>query len=77
MNDDERRVIEGLCRALNESHNELLMRQHGPLVDFNRYDWPEWTPQANSIRDAEKLIGKKLAKTNQWTHYPDEDNGDE
>lgn len=60
--------IEQFCADLNLAHNEIVKLQGKDPQDF---DWPSWTPQANSIRWAEKLIGKKLAKTNIWTLYPE------
>lgn len=66
-----RPVIEQLCRDLNEAHNEILRQQGVAESDYGKFDWPEWTPQANSIRWAEKILKKKLAKTNHWTIYPD------
>ncbi len=65
-----RALVEQLCCDLNEAHNELLRAQGIDSKDFNRHDWPEWSPQANSIRWAEKLLKKRLAKTNAWTLYP-------
>lgn len=64
-------MIEQFCRDLNEAHNEILRLQGVREKDFNRHDWPEWTPQANSIRWAEDLLKKKLAKTDLWTLYPE------
>jgi len=66
---NEHDLIEQLCKDLNQAHDELM----GALGADNPQimDWPEWTPQANSIREAEKLLRKKLAKTDQWTLYPD------
>lgn len=63
-------MIEQFCRDLNEAHNEILRAQGVAEKDFNHYDWPEWSPQANSIRWAEGLLKKKLAKTDNWTRYP-------
>lgn len=63
-------MIEQLCRDLNEAHNEILRQQGVPESDLNKFDWPEWTPQANSIRWAERETKTRLAKTNHWTLYP-------
>lgn len=60
-------MIEQFCRDLNQAHDELCKVQG---LDPATHDWPEWTPQANSIRWAEKRLGRKLAKTNAWTLYP-------
>src|SRR5438105_10269822 len=62
-------LVEQLCRNLNEAHDEIMKLQH--CADPQKYDWPEWTPQANSIRWAEEMLGKKLAKTTAWTLFPD------
>lgn len=53
---------------LNQAHDEICKLQQ---IDPKTHDWPEWTPQAISIRIAEKLLNEKLAKTNQWTQYPE------
>lgn len=63
-------MIEQLCRDLNEAHNEILRQQGVAEADFNKFDWPEWSPQANSIRWAERETHTRLAKTNHWTLYP-------
>lgn len=63
-------LIEQLCRDLNEAHNEILRQQGVAESDFSKYDWPEWSNQANSIRWAEDVLKKKLAKTGHWTLYP-------
>lgn len=66
-------LLEQLCKDLNQAHDTIvkLQSQDNARLDRVQYDWPEWTPQANSIRMAERILGKKLAKTNQWTLYPD------
>ena len=66
MTTDER-MIEQLCKDLNQAHDELLIAQGCKPEDVGKYDWPEWTPQANSIRWAEQRLGKRLAKTTAWT----------
>lgn len=68
MTDDEREAIEMLCVSLNAAHDEIIRLQGG---DPTGRDWPEFSHPANSIRMAEKLLGKKLAKTNIWTYYPE------
>ena len=65
-------LIEQLCRDLNQAHDELMELQE---VDPKKFDWPAWTPQANSIRMAELMLGKRLAKTNNWTNFPDKEAG--
>jgi hypothetical protein len=62
-------LIEQLCNDLNQAHDELMKIQGEAHPES--LDWPEWTPQANSIREAEKLIARKLAKTDAWTLFPD------
>lgn len=59
--------IASLCVALNDAHDEIIRLQN---ADPKQYDWPEWSGPANSIRAAEKLLGRKLAKTDAWTHFP-------
>lgn len=63
-------MIEQFCADLNLAHDELMKTQGATREQSARLDWPEWTPQANSIRWAEQLLGKKLAKTDQWTLFP-------
>lgn len=63
-------LIEQLCRDLNEAHNEILRQQGVAESDFGKFDWPEWTPQANSIRWAERETRTRLAKTDHWTLFP-------
>lgn len=64
----EYELIEQLCRDLNRAHDELMKIQG--KKDVAGLDWPRWTPQANSIRCAEQMLGRRLAKTNLWTHFP-------
>jgi hypothetical protein len=66
----ERTLIEQICRDLNDAHNEILRLQGCASESLARYDWPEWSSPANSIRAAERLLGRKLAKTDIWTMYP-------
>ncbi len=68
MTDEE--LIQQLCDDLNSAHDELMDAQG--VSDPEKFDWPEWTSQANSIRAAEKRLNKRLAKTNQWTLFPGE-----
>ena len=60
-------LIEQLCVDLNSAHDELCKLQG---IEPTEYDWPEWSTCANSIRAAEKLLKKRLAKTESWTLYP-------
>lgn len=66
MTDEQ--LIEQLVNDLNQAHDEIVKIQGGGAPAG--LDWPEWTPQANSIRAAERRLGKRLAKTDQWTEYP-------
>lgn len=68
MTKDE--LIEQLCNDLNGAHDKILELQAVPENQRSSFDWPEWTPQANSIREAERHLGKKLAKTDAWTNFP-------
>ena len=61
-------LVEQLCNDLNQTHDELLGAKGNP--NPSELDWPGWTPQANSVRWAERLLGKKLAKTDAWTMFP-------
>lgn len=64
-------LLEQACCDLNQAHNEIL-KANGILEDqWLNHDWPEWTSQARTIRCAEALLGKKLAKTDQWTVFPE------
>ena len=63
-------LVEQLCRDLNEAHNEILRQQGVAESDFGKYDWPEWSPQANSIRWAERETRTRQAKTDAWTLFP-------
>lgn len=61
-------LVRQLCHDLNRAHDELTKAHNSdPLT----CDWPEWSSQANSIRWAEGILKEKLAKTNNWTLYPD------
>jgi hypothetical protein len=63
-------MVEQFCKDLNGAHDEILRLQGCKPEDCKNYDWPEWTPQANSIRWAERLLGRRLAKTKIWTEFP-------
>lgn len=67
---NEHNLIEQLCKDLNQAHDELMLAQGATREQAAKLDWPEWTPQANSIRAAERLLGKRLAKTIAWTEFP-------
>lgn len=53
-------MIEQFCRDLNAAHDEIVRLQGGDPAQF---DWPEWSAPANSIRWAEKRLGRPLSKT--------------
>jgi hypothetical protein len=61
-------LIKQLCADLNSAHDEILRLQG--CAEFDKYDYPEWSPQANSIRWAEKVLQCRLAKTDAWTLFP-------
>lgn len=65
---DDADMLEQLCRDLNQAHDEICELQG--IKDPSLHDWPEWTPQANSIRWVERRLGRKMAKTDQWTLFP-------
>lgn len=67
MKDEE--LIAQLCDDLNGAHDELMRIQQ--VKNPSEVDWPDWSPQANSIRMAELRLQRKLAKTDLWSHYPD------
>lgn len=62
---DANELIEQLVKDLNSAHDEICKLQG--INDPSIQDWPEWSPQANSIRLAEEFLGKRLAKTDLWT----------
>jgi hypothetical protein len=62
-------MIEQFCTDLNQAHDEVMRRQG--CEDPHNYDWPEWTPQANSIRWAERVLGKRFAKLDCASIYCD------
>lgn len=64
-------LIEQLVKDLNQAHDELMRRQGIAESEIPALDWPEWTPQANSIRIAETMLGRRLAKTSIWSRFPD------
>lgn len=63
MRTEEHRLIEQLCADLNKAHSALMRIQGATFEQADKLDWPDWTPQANSIRWAERLLGKPLSKT--------------
>src|SRR6266404_5388634 len=60
-------LIEQLCKDLNGAQSEIVELQGGDPLKF---DWPEWTPQANSIRPAEKILQRNPAKSSTPRLYP-------
>ena len=62
-------LVERLCIDLNDAHSTLMSVQN---VAFpQKCDWPACSSAAQDIRMAERLLCKKLAKTNDWTLYPE------
>lgn len=55
-------LIEQLCRDLYSAHNEILKLRGCANADLVKHTWPSWSSQANSIRCAEQLLGRKLRK---------------
>lgn len=70
---DQLALTEQLVRDLNSAHDEIMTLQG---LDPKTHDWPEWTTQANSIRAAERMLMKRLAKTDAWTEFPDGETND-
>lgn len=68
---DERTLIRQLVADLYQAHTEIMTLQGLAETEAEHRDWPEWSSPANTIRDAEKLLGHRLARTNAWTHFPD------
>jgi len=68
MNHD---LIIQLCHDLNGAHTDILVAQGFAPSVVEQLDWPKDSIQAYSIRQAEKTVGKKLAKTNNWTVFPE------
>lgn len=71
MTEEEEDLIRQLCCDLNSAHNELMQAFGSKDGEETQHDWPEWSSQANTIRWAEKLLGRKLAKTDAWTLFPE------
>lgn len=67
-------MLEQAARDLNAAHDEIVKGQGGDPAAF---DWPEWSSPANTIRWIERHLGIRLAKTTQWTTYPDAQYGEE
>lgn len=61
--DESAAMVEQFCRDLTDAHNEILRLQGTPPERYAAFDWPEWSGPANSIRWAEKRLGKPLSKT--------------
>jgi hypothetical protein len=66
-------ALEQACHDLTVAHNEILRIQGCDQSEFYNQDWPEWSSPANTIRWAEELLGKRLAKTDIWTNFPSEE----
>ncbi len=58
--DEQKRALEQACKDLQGAHNELMTAQG--CSNPQDYDWPSWSPQANTIRWSEKLLNKQLGK---------------
>lgn len=67
-------ALEQACRDLNAAHDKIIELQNDE-ADVGKYDWPEWSSPANTIRWAEELLDKRLAKTENWTLHPSEASG--
>jgi hypothetical protein len=61
---DEQSLIEQLCNDLNQAHNELLVAQGATYEQAKKLRWPEWTPQANSLRWASRVLGRDMEEVN-------------
>ena len=57
---EDERMIEQFVHDLQQAHNELVKAQGCKTPEDTT--WPSWTPQANSIRWAEKRLGKNFGK---------------
>ena len=69
-------ALEQACYDLNQAHDEIMKAQGASNKEAQKHDWPEWTPQANTIRWAERILEKRLSKTRMWTNYPDMEVGE-
>jgi hypothetical protein len=56
------RALEQACHDLQQAHNEILRGYEIREVEWKNRSWPQWSPQANTIRWAEELLGKPLGK---------------
>ena len=56
------RALEQACKDLQQAHDELLKAQGCAEDKLVGYGWPMWSPQANTIRWAESLLGKDFSK---------------
>lgn len=50
----------GERRDLNDAHNEILRLQGVKPEEYGKFDWPEWSGPANSIRWAERRLNKQF-----------------
>ncbi|MEL7834287.1 hypothetical protein [Fodinibius sp. Rm-B-1B1-1] len=63
-----RDLIIQLCKDLNQAHDEIMELQD---AEPQNYDWPTWTPQANSLRWAERMFDMRLTKLKQASENPE------
>lgn len=70
--DELESALEQACQDLNAAHDKIVQLQDDE-ADVRKHDWPEWSSPANTIRWAEDLLEKRLAKTKNWTKYPDDE----
>lgn len=62
-------ALEQACRDLNAAHDKIVQLQDAD-AEARSHDWPEWSSPANTIRWTERLLDKRLAKTENWTVHP-------
>lgn len=67
-NENLRDALEQCCKDLNQVHTQWM--EHQGAEDGTNYDFPEWTPQANTLRWAEKLLGKRFVKDPRNSRFP-------
>lgn len=55
-------ALEQACHDLQQAHNELMKAQGASREEALRMEWPEWSPQANTIRWSEEILDTDLRK---------------
>lgn len=55
-------ALEQACHDLQQAHNELMKAQGASHEEALKMKWPEWSPQANTIRWAEEILDTDLRK---------------